>query len=241
MAKRGIIAVRELVKADLARLIEPRKVQQIQRIKDSHHYLARLFAAGLDIKAVAARTGYSYHRIAHIRKSPAFDQLVAEYRNMVCDSWLESLDDYHELATANMVRAELQIADRLAEAEDAGETLPVRDLIAISRDAADRFGYGKKQTNINLNGDFASALERAIRQRDHVVIEASASTREPGGLGEVTSRQSHASPTLIEARAEGVAEQPALGATPTMPEKRAEEGSYRELAPLLSSLVRRRA
>ncbi len=226
--------IRDLVKADLARLAEPRRGHQIQRIKDSHHYLARLFAAGLDMKAVAARTGYAYPRIRNIRSSPAFNQLVAEYRGLATAAWVESLDDYQELATANMVRAELQIADRLAEAEDAGETLPVRDLIAISRDAADRFGYGKKQTNVNLNGDFASALERAIRQKDRVVIEATASTREPGKLGEVTSRQSHASPALIEARAEGVAEQ-----SPALEGNR----SHSQAIPLptLANLVRRRA
>jgi len=66
----------------------------------------------------------------------------------------------------------VQIADKLGEAEEAGETLPVRDLIAISRDAADRFGYGKKQTNVNVNADFASMLERTIdRSRKARLIE----------------------------------------------------------------------
>ena len=169
---REVVAVRPLVKADLARLHEPRRgTPQIKKLRESHHHLARLFASGLRIKEVAERTGYSYTRVQSIQASPAFKQLVAEYREMVDRTWLEGLDDYYALGTANMVRAELQIADRLGEAEDAGETLPIRDLIAISRDAADRFGYGKRQTNMNVNADFASLLEKAIARSGKTIDE----------------------------------------------------------------------
>jgi hypothetical protein len=162
---RQITGVRELTKADLPRLLEPRaKAHVVQKLKDSHHHLAKLFAAGLDVKQVAIRTGYSYHRVKYHHQSPAFQQLIAEYRAMVNEQWLNSLDDYWEIATGNMVRAELQLADKLGEAEEAGETLPVRDLIAISRDAADRFGYGKRNTQVNVNADFASMLDRAIKR-----------------------------------------------------------------------------
>jgi hypothetical protein len=36
--------------------------------------------------------------------------------------------------------------------------------MAISRDAADRTGHGKVQTNMNVNVDFASKLEAARRR-----------------------------------------------------------------------------
>lgn len=162
--ERKVTGVRDLRKEDLARLAEPRHATTVKRLRDSHHHIARLFAAGLDMKQVAERTGKSYFSIRTLRKSPAFQQLLAEYQALATEAWAESVDSYFEIATANMVRAELQIADRLGEAEEAGETLPVRDLLAISRDAADRFGYGKRSTQVNVNADFAALLEKAIRR-----------------------------------------------------------------------------
>jgi len=58
------------------------------------------------------------------------------------------------------------VADRLADQEEDPDAkpIPLRDLMAISRDAADRFGYGKHTTQTNVNVDFAAQLERAIRR-----------------------------------------------------------------------------
>lgn len=179
---RSVTAVRELRKEDLARLREPRAVAfTVKRLRDSHHHLARLFASGLDNHAVAKRTGMSPSRVRAIRQSPAFEQLVAEYRTIVNEAWVEGVDDYFELATGNMVRAELQIADRLGEAEEAGETLPIRDLLAISRDAADRFGYGKRSTQVNINADFAAALEKARLRSEKAVLRQIAAPELPHG------------------------------------------------------------
>jgi len=161
-----VLAMRELTKADLARLREPRQGMVVKRMKDSHHFLARLFASGMNIQQVCAATGRNYHSTLMLRKSPAFEQLVQEYRGMVTQSWLEQLDGFTEIATANMLRAELAIADKLADYEENPEEnkISVRDLMAISRDAADRFGYGKHTTQTNVNVDFAAQLERAIRR-----------------------------------------------------------------------------
>jgi hypothetical protein len=195
---RGIFEVRELRKEDLARLYEPRRVPVVRKIRDSHHHIAKLFASGLNAAEVARRTGRHRAAMSMLRKDPAFSNLVAEYRDIATAAWAEGVDDYFELACGNMVRAELQIADRLAEAEEAGETLPVRDLLAISRDAADRFGYGKKQTNLNVNADFAALLEKAIR-RSGKEIAPQGAPREQRAMGEVAmSLQPHASPPCAE-------------------------------------------
>ena len=73
-----------------------------------------------------------------------------------------------------MTKAERQISDRLDEADETGESLPIRDLVAVSRDAADRLGLGKKSTVTNLNVDFAAKLEAAIG-RSAKIIELSSS------------------------------------------------------------------
>jgi hypothetical protein len=180
-----------LTKADLARLYEPRKANVVTKLRDSHHFLARLYASGLDNMAVAARTGYSVERLRRIRRSPAFDNLVAEYRQIVTAEWADTVDDYYEIAAGNMVRAELQIADKLEAAEEDPENnpIPVRDLLAISRDSADRFGYPKKGVNVNVNADFASMLEKAIKRSGKTIegsvapLPAGSSNGDGGGSG----------------------------------------------------------
>ena len=167
-----LASVRPLTRDDLATLRAPRfKINTPVKLRDSHHRIARLVAIGLRTQDIQAKTGYSHGRLSHLINSPAFEELVAKYRGQVDAAFVQGVDDYYDMATQNMLKAERQIADRLDEADELGETLPVRELVAISRDAADRFGYGKKQTNTNINVDFAAAMEKAIA-RSGKTIEA---------------------------------------------------------------------
>lgn len=167
--KVAVLGTRVLSKADIeeayAKPLET--LNTITKIRDSHHQLARLLAAGQRPVDIAARGLYSTVRIMMLLKDPTFTELVEHYRGIVTAAYAEKVDSFFDLATANMVRAERLIADRLEETEDEGydgPKIPLRDLLAISRDAADRFGHGKKQTNLNVNLDFAAKLERAIKR-----------------------------------------------------------------------------
>lgn len=154
-----------LTAADLERLREPRFVATSpQKLRDSHHMIARLAASGKRPGEIAALVGYSRERVTVLLLSPAMEELVAVYRAKVDEAFVESQDAFFELATRNMLAAERHIADHIAELDESGELLPVRTALAISRDAADRFGYGKKTQNLNINVDFASQLERAIKR-----------------------------------------------------------------------------
>lgn len=158
-----IVSIRDLTRVDLEALKERRvAVPTVARFRDPHHRLARLCALGLRDRQIAEQSGYSLQRLAAMRTDPAFVELVASYRATVDEEFREEVDAYYSMATSNMLKAERQIAEKLDEADENGETLPVNQLIAISRDAADRFGYGKKQTNLNVNCDFAAKLEKAI-------------------------------------------------------------------------------
>lgn len=159
-----ILSVRVLSREDLPLLREKRPPGIVQRLSDPHHRLARLLASGIRRWEAAERSGYSLARVTMLCEDPSFQNLVEHYRKEVTAIWAENIDTYYELATSNMVKAERQIAEKLEAAETEGEALPTRDLIAISRDAADRFGYGKKQTNLNVNVDFAAQLEKAIKR-----------------------------------------------------------------------------
>jgi hypothetical protein len=154
-----------LVASDLERLKEPRFVAPtLQKLRDSHHMIARLAAMGLRTTKIAEQVGYSYQRVQALLASPAMDELVAKYRLKVDDEFVEQADSFFSIATSNMLAAERHIADAIAEADEAGELIPIRTALAISRDAADRFGYGKKTQNLNINVDFAAQLEKAIKR-----------------------------------------------------------------------------
>lgn len=157
----------------------------IERLRDPHHMLARFIAMGMTGSDAARKAGYSISRVSLLRNSPAFQELIAYYRNLVNSGWKEEVDEYLELATSNMMKAERMLAEKLEAAEEEGETLPTRDLIAISRDAADRFGYGKKTTNLNVNVDLAAKLERAIARSGKLIDITPEPQRLTGGVRRV--------------------------------------------------------
>ena len=150
-----------------------RKGTSVQRFRDSHHRLARVIAMGIrPVERVAQVVGYSNSRVYTMMDDPGFKELVAHYRGDVYVNFKEGQDPFLEALASNMMKAEQMISDKLDEAIENNEPLPTRDLIAISRDAADRTGFGKRQTNVNVNVDFASQLEKAIaRSRDPKVVE----------------------------------------------------------------------
>jgi hypothetical protein len=141
------------------------------RFRESHHAVAKMFASGMTISKVAHSTGYTRRRLHLLLSDPSFQELIIEYAKSVEDKIDEASDTYAELAIANMLRAEAQIQERLDAAEAEDETLPMRELLAIAKDRADRFGYGPKSTRVNVNVDFATQLDRAI-ERTSKVIEA---------------------------------------------------------------------
>jgi pyruvate formate-lyase activating enzyme-like uncharacterized protein len=90
-------------------------------------------------------------------------ELVSKYRDMVTESWRESNDQFYEYIYTNGLKAQRQISEALDDADEEGSTpIPVNRLLAIAADSADRVGYTKKTTNVNINVDFAKQLEAAI-------------------------------------------------------------------------------
>lgn len=179
---------------DLVHLNTPRPRREgpaVKRLRDTHHMLARCLAAGMTQTAAAERTGFSINRVSILCQDPAFQNLIATYRSQVDQSFVKEVDTFFSLATANMLKAERMLAEKLEEAEETGDALPTRELIAISRDAADRFGYGKKQTNVNVNVDFAAQLEKAIARSgkaDQMKVVGGSSLPQPSVPGPIGPR-----------------------------------------------------
>lgn len=175
--KLEVRAVRGLKRKELAQLDQAGRgrLPTVQTLKDSHHMMARLLAAGLNQKEVAARTGYSVARVHTLTTDPSFQELVTHYRGVVDHEFASNVEAFIELATGNMLKSERMIADRLDQAADGD--IAIRDLLAISRDAADRLGYGKRTTNVNFNFDFAARLDAAIKRSG--VVEGGGSSTAP--------------------------------------------------------------
>jgi hypothetical protein len=147
--------------------------------------MARLFASGLRVSEVAALTGYSVSRVSLFHTSPAFQELIAEKRKIEEEVFRDQITAYNDLILSNGLKAERKLADKLDD-DDEAEELSVRELISITRDAADRVGLSKRSINFNVNQDFASLLDRAIERSaellprsSDVELVASSATSQP--------------------------------------------------------------
>lgn len=162
-AKRpSIDGVRELSRDEVANVTKER-LPAVKKLVDSHHNVARLVAMGCRPNEVALRSGYTLARISTLIHDPAFQELVASYRSSVDQSWRESVDEYYETINSNRTIAARLINEKLGAIEDSDD-ISFRELVSIHSDAADRTGYPKRNIAVNVNVDFASRLDQAIKR-----------------------------------------------------------------------------
>lgn len=145
------------------------------RFREAHHAIAQMFASGWTISKVSRETGYSRRRLNIMLADPAFQDLVAEKAKGNEEKLDEYADRFHELHFGSMLLAAQEINSALQESIATGERLPMRELLAIAKDGADRFGYSAKSVRVNVNADFAMRLDAAI-DRSAKVIEHVAPT-----------------------------------------------------------------
>jgi hypothetical protein len=195
------IPPRALTRDDLMALKEPNRnpASVIAKLRESHHMVARLAALGLTNKEIAGRTGYSINRISMLRAAPAMKDLIAKYMERIDDKYDDEVEAYFSLIAKTMVQSERQISDKLDEADEKGELLPTRELLAISRDAADRLGYGKHTTQTNVNVDFAQKLEGMLLRSGRKDLTLNSPTV-VSGVGQASSPRL-APPTTLRRRA----------------------------------------
>lgn len=158
--KPSIGPLRELT-AEEVRSTPRQRANPTQKFRDSHHRMARLFAAGLRVKEVAELTGYSVSRVSLFHSNPGFQALIVEKRAVEDEIARDKIAQYNDLILANGLKAERKLADKLDD-DDETEQMSVRELISIARDAADRVGLSKRSVQTNISVDFAAMLDRAI-------------------------------------------------------------------------------
>lgn len=180
-----VLSVRALTREDLVCLQLPRAPQgRVKAFRNTHHRLAKLFAAGLSRVQISELMGLSYTRLSTYANDPAFQELVAQYQPEADAEHDREIDEYRSLKLENMVKAERQLGEHLDRADDEDELLPVSQLLAISSDGADRLGYSKQSRTTNEVLDFAKILEAQMsRMGKATVIDAEsvhAQASEPG-------------------------------------------------------------
>ncbi len=153
----------------------------LQRIKERHRLLAKFVAAGLTRNEVAARMDMCPERVGQLMLDPAMQNLIVSMRNNPHVMEMTGMDEIatlRSLSVQNAMRAALALQDNLNYYEDADERMPVSAAAKIFELSADRIGFGRHATNINVNVDFAAQLDRAI-DRSKAVRTISSTGREP--------------------------------------------------------------
>lgn len=158
-----ILSVRPLTREDLGVLRDKRAgAPRVKQLRETHRRLAMLVAAGFTTAQIVETTGYSTTRILQLKGDPSFTQLVAEFRPRAEEIQRQKIDEYYTLLFQNGIKAERMISEHLDRAdEEDGDLIPIGRLLAISRDTADRVGYGKHTTQTNKIVDFAKMIEQA--------------------------------------------------------------------------------
>lgn len=187
-----IIEIRPLTRDDLACLRDKRPtVNMVKTFRDWHHRIARLVAMGLRPGEIQTQAGISSTRYLQYLGDPAFQELVAQYRAQVNSGFADAATELYETVAANTLNAELMIREQLEEAAAEGIPIPIKTLLTISRDGADRVGLPKQKVsqNTNINLDFASMLEKAAaRSGRSNIIDATPSRAVSGPKAEPTPR-----------------------------------------------------
>lgn len=174
---RFISGIRPLTSEDMTTLLAPvhrGTVASPDRIRQSHHRVALLIAAGHRPGEVAKRCGYTLAYLSTLTAAPAIKELVARYAEKIMANAIDDAVEEMAVGQSVLAMAQRQRLERLEDADVTGERIPLRELNAICADGEDRYGTPRKSTNFNLNANFAEELEKALARSAQVASPAPA-------------------------------------------------------------------
>jgi len=158
-AKAPLIAEveRELEDMDVASLLAEKgtTAPTIVQLRERHHALARLIAEGKKPGEAAILCRYSQSRMSILLSDPAFVELVAHYRDVVNEQFVDFQRKLSDLA----IDAAGILQDRMElEPEKLSDAL----LLQVVQVGADRTGHGPSQkSEVNIKVGFADRLAAA--------------------------------------------------------------------------------
>ncbi len=152
-------AVRELTPDEAGQSNQPRL---LVRLRDSHHQVARLIAAGLRTQDVSRMTGYSISRLSWLQsQDPAFRELVEFYRQ-----------DRHDAEMDVEARLRMVALDAVQHFHETLTERPDEITPALALEASkvylDRAGHAPVNRsiskNLNLNVGIGAKMDRAAEK-----------------------------------------------------------------------------
>jgi hypothetical protein len=153
--------VRDVDEADVAALglEKGSKAPALKRLSDRHHALARAISSGIPPGEAALMCGYVLSRVSILCDDPAFQELLAFYREEKDRAFRSVQDKLAGMASDVLDEIQLRI-------EEEPEKLTTSQLIQLASFAADRSGNGpaSSTTNLNVNVGLADRLEAARRR-----------------------------------------------------------------------------
>lgn len=167
---------------------------RVARIRERHHAIARMVAAGVPDERICKVTGITPTTLDLLRdQTPAFIELIEWYRPK-SESQRLVIEEFTDLMESNMIASAFLIRDRLLEEPD---KVSISEALRIQADGADRLGYSKHSVNLNVNLTLAERLD-SMRRR----TQAPAGAGDGGvALSEVSPPPRSAAP-LLELKAE---------------------------------------
>ena len=132
---------RELTAEDLYRLVtEPKQavaLAPLQRLRASHHAIARYLASGKSAKETAILVGCTAQRVSDLTRDPSFNHLLDYYREQINESGIQ---DAERIQTKLRIAAETAldlVQDRLDD-EMKNKEIPIGELRQIGSFGFDR-------------------------------------------------------------------------------------------------------
>lgn len=148
------------------------------KMRDRHHWIARLVAQGNDKVEISALTGMSLSRLDILADDPAFLELVSHYRAESKEYYIDTLKRISHLAG----HAVEELQERL---ENSPEEFSIKDLMKLSTDLLDRTGFGPQQKLQVATVDIVAYLKE-LKARNATESNTNIISREGAIDGEVS-------------------------------------------------------
>lgn len=141
---------------------DPNGANTIKALRHTHHRLAQMLAGGMDETVAATLCNYTLARVCQLKANPAFQELLAYYKNTVDVAFMDFATASAELGKDFLMRLQ-EVLDETPEKFSPAQLLEAYRLIA------DRTGHAPvaKSVNVNVNHGIGDKLrlsrERAVQ------------------------------------------------------------------------------
>lgn len=187
------VILRQLDESDILRLHQVKdgdlgsEPRPLQKLRHSHHGLARLVASGTRLEECSLVTGYDAGYISNLQKDPAFQNLVGYYKEQVDQKFL----DVHERIKSIGLDFLQELHDRLLAD---GVKFTNRELMEAIQLTLDRSGFGPT-SNVKHSGGIALVTTEQLDR-----IKAEVARNQVGSIKQITDADSARVPlgTIIE-------------------------------------------